>query len=154
MLKDIVSMSIGKVIDFTALGADIQKLIREAAAVREFSYSPYSKFKVGAAILCSDGAISRGCNVENASYSVVTCAERAAIATAVSMGTRTFVALALIADSGSDRFTTPCGMCRQAIAEFGNVSLYLTNCHMNRVLCLSIGDLLPMSFDLPKSHGS
>ena len=137
-----------KIINFAALEPDIQNLIKESGAAREHSYSPYSKFKVGAAVLCNDGTISTGCNVENSSYPVSTCAERVAIGKAVSEGKRKFTALAVVADNGDDTFVTPCGFCRQAIAEFGDIPVYMAETKMKSVLRMTVSDLLPRAFGL------
>jgi len=125
--------------------ADIQELIKESATVRVNSYAPYSKFKVGAAVRCADGSISRGCNVENASYPAGVCAEITAIARAVSEGKRKFTALAVVADQESTAFTTPCGMCRQFMSEFGDISIYLSRSDMKKVLRTKVNELLPLS---------
>ncbi|XP_011694296.1 PREDICTED: cytidine deaminase-like [Wasmannia auropunctata] len=139
-------MGIGEIIDFTSLDADTQELIKEGVAVRENSYSPYSKFKVGAAVRCADGSISRGCNVENASYPAGVCAETMAIARAVSEGKRKFTALAVVADLEST-FTTPCGVCRQFMSEFGdNMPIYLSRSDMKKVLQTKMNELLPSPF--------
>lgn len=115
--------------------------------MRENSYSPYSKFKVGAAIRCADGSISRGCNVENASFPAGVCAETSAIARAVSEGRRKFTTLAVVADHDDIVFTTPCGVCRQVIAEFGDIPIYLTRSDMKQVLRIrTINDLFPLAF--------
>lgn len=125
--------------------ADTQELIRESAAAREKSYSPYSKFKVGAAVRCADGSISRSCNVENASFPASVCAETAAIVRAVSEGKRKFTALSVVADQ-ENKFTTPCGVCRQVISEFGdNIPIYLTKSDMKQVLRTSTSELFPFS---------
>lgn len=137
-------MSIGEIIDFTTLDADIQELIRESALVRENSYSPYSKFKVGAALRCNDGSISRGCNVENSSFPAGVCAENTAIVKAVSEGKKKFTALAVVAEQqNSAAFVTPCGVCRQVIAEFGNIPIYLARTDMKQVLRTSTDELFP-----------
>ncbi|XP_031849175.1 cytidine deaminase [Nomia melanderi] len=142
-------MGTEEIIDFTALGADIQLLIKESIVVREHSYSPYSKFKVGAAVLCDDGTIFTGCNVENASYPVGTCAERAAIVKAVSEGKRKFKALTVVADMGNNSsFVTPCGFCRQAMIEFGDIPIYLSSPDMKNVLKTTTRILLPRAFGL------
>lgn len=125
--------------------ADIQELIRESVAVRENSYSPYSKFKVGAAVRCADGSISRGCNVENASYPAGVCAEVTAVARALSEGKRKFTALAVAADQESMTFTTPCGLCRQFLSEFDNMPIYLSRTDMKKVLRTKVTELLPLS---------
>lgn len=125
---------------------ETQELIKESAAVRENAYSPYSKFKVGAAVRCVDGSISRGCNVENASYPAGVCAEVTAIARAVSEGKRKFTALAVVADQENTSFTTPCGVCRQFMSEFGeNMPIYLTRSDMKKVLRTEVNELLPLS---------
>lgn len=125
---------------------DIQTLIKQSVAVRKHSYSPYSKFKVGAAVLCIDGTIFTGCNVENASYPVGTCAERVAIVKAVSEGKRKFKALAVVADKEKDSFTTPCGFCRQAIVEFGDIPIYMSTPDMENALRITLSNLLPRAF--------
>lgn len=82
----------------------------------EYAYAPYSNFKVGAALLCTDGTVYTGCNVENASYGVCNCAERTAVFKAVSEGRRDFSAIAIVSSAGGETF--PCGVCRQVLAEF------------------------------------
>ncbi|XP_076240725.1 cytidine deaminase-like [Calliopsis andreniformis] len=141
-------MSTEEIKDFTALEADIQTLIKESAITRENSYSPYSKFKVGAGVLCNDGTIFTGCNVENASYPVSTCAERGAISKAVSEGRKKFKAVAVVADTENSTFVSPCGFCRQAIAEFGDVTVYMTSSDMKKVLKTTVDNLLPHAFHL------
>lgn len=93
-----------------------QELIDKAHEAMKNAYSPYSDFKVGAAILTKDGRIFTGCNVENASYGATICAERCAATKAVSEGAIEFVAIAIV--SSSNKFTYPCGICRQFLAEF------------------------------------
>jgi len=93
----------------------IDNLIQRALAARQNAYAPYSKFKVGSAILTSASEVYVGCNVENASYSLCLCAERAAICTAVAAGDKQIVAVAVAATP----LATPCGACRQFIHEFG-----------------------------------
>jgi cytidine deaminase len=105
------------------------KLIDEARAARELAYTPYSKFKVGAALECKDGRIFRGCNVENASYGLCNCAERTAFFSAIAQGYQPgdFTALAVIGDTEGP--IAPCGACRQVILELGGNALpvMLTN---------------------------
>ncbi|KAI8905232.1 cytidine deaminase, partial [Gorgonomyces haynaldii] len=96
---------------------NIEQLRQEAIAAREFSYSPYSKFRVGCALLGKSGKIYRGCNVENASYGGTICAERTAVLKAVSEGERSFAACAVITDKTDT--IPPCGFCRQFLREFG-----------------------------------
>ncbi|MEG0641358.1 MAG: cytidine deaminase [Clostridium sp.] len=97
---------------------DYRILINKAIQARENSYSPYSNFKVGAAVIGEDDKIYLGCNVENASYGATNCAERTAIFNAVSNGNRSIKAIALIGDTKN--YTYPCGICRQVIVEFSN----------------------------------
>jgi len=94
------------------------ELIQRAVDAKNTSYSPYSKFRVGASILTDDGEIFAGCNVENASYGLAICAERNAIFQAAFAGKRKIVAVAVTSDERS--FLTPCGACRQVISEFAN----------------------------------
>lgn len=101
-------------------------LIKIAREAREKAYVPYSKFKVGAALLTTDGLVFTGCNVENASYGLTCCAERTAIFKAVSEGHVNFDSLAVIADVPT--MCSPCGACRQVIAEFGgNIKVHMAN---------------------------
>ena len=97
-----------------------QKLMETAIEYREKSYSPYSGFMVGAAVVTKTGEIFGGCNVENASYSVTNCAERTAIFKAVSEGFREFEAIAIVGAKKGERleFCPPCGVCRQVMTEF------------------------------------
>lgn len=95
---------------------DAVALLEAARAAREQSYAPYSRFRVGAAILTSDGTVIPGCNVENVSYGLTVCAERVAVTNAVARGYRDFVAIAIAA--GTPTATPPCGMCRQVLFEF------------------------------------
>ncbi|KAF4520521.1 hypothetical protein B566_EDAN004795 [Ephemera danica] len=112
-------------VDLSISDATIQDLIHRSLAARERAYCPYSKFKVGCALLCRDGSVFEGCNVENISYGLSICAERTAIVSAVAAGHQAFVALAVAAELG-DTFVPPCGACRQFIAEFGvEVELFL-----------------------------
>ncbi len=92
------------------------ELIALALEAKRNAYSPYSGFQVGAALLCADGRVFTGCNVENSSYSLTTCAERVALFSAVAQGARKFSAIAVVTDSEQPVF--PCGACRQALAEF------------------------------------
>ena len=91
-------------------------LVEAATKTRARAYSPYSRVKIGAAVLTSDGSIFSGANIENASYGLACCAERTAIFKAVSEGKRKIVAIAIVGKS--EGFTSPCGMCRQVMVEF------------------------------------
>lgn len=101
-----------------------ESLWQAALKAREFAYTPYSNYKVGAALLTASGKVYSGCNIENAAYGPGNCAERTAIFKAVSEGEREFVALALVTENGG----TPCGICRQVIREFSNdMPIYVGN---------------------------
>ncbi len=95
---------------------DFTPLLHQAWAAREKAYAPYSAFAVGAALLAADGRVFCGCNVENLSFGLTICAERAAVCAAVAAGVREFVAIAVVAESVEP--VTPCGACRQVLAEF------------------------------------
>ncbi|MEW6430952.1 MAG: cytidine deaminase [Myxococcota bacterium] len=123
---------------------DWEKLFEAAEAARQRAYAPYSKFLVGAALLCDDGSIVSGCNVENASYGLTVCAERNAVGAMVLAG-RTPRAVAIVVDSREP--TPPCGMCRQVLAEFGDASMPVrsrTPAGLERPWTL--GELLPHAF--------
>mgnify|MGYP000850659059 FL=1 len=120
-----------------------KELIARAAAFRRHAYAPYSGFAVGAALLGKSGRVYGGVNVENASYPVGICAERAAIAAAVTAGEREFEALAVIADSPEP--CAPCGMCRQVLMEFPIKRIILANTRGD-VRILTPAALLPYAF--------
>jgi len=106
---------------------DYEMLIREAVAARENSYSPYSRFMVGAALLCASGKIYKGCNIENVAYTPTNCAERTAFFCALAAGEREFTAIA-IAGWGKNKDpgrTLPCGVCRQVMMEFCDPQTFL-----------------------------
>ncbi len=94
---------------------DRSELVALATEARQRAYAPYSRFKVGAALLTSSGRVFTGCNVENAAYPLCLCAERTAVVKAVSEGEREFEAIAVVTENG----VTPCGACRQVLMEFG-----------------------------------
>ncbi len=98
------------------LSPDDDKLIARALSMRTRAYAPYSRFTVGCALLCDDGEIVEGCNVENASYGLCICAERTAVVAAVAGGRQRFTRIAVA--TGSSPPAAPCGMCRQFLAEF------------------------------------
>ncbi|MGC3992396.1 MAG: cytidine deaminase [Chthoniobacteraceae bacterium] len=97
-------------------GMTDSELISQAKAVRPQAYAPYSQFSVGAALLCMDGTVFTGCNVENLSFGLTNCAERTAIFTAIAAGQRKFQKIAIVSDSKEP--VSPCGACRQVMAEF------------------------------------
>lgn len=123
------------------------KLIKAALAARKRAYAPYSRFRVGAALLTSDGKIFTGCNVENASYGLTVCAERVAVANAVCAGKKKFRAIAIAAD-GKGKLVTPCGACRQVLAEFAPDLrvLLIDAAHPRRVEEFTLSELLPRQF--------
>ncbi|KNE60166.1 cytidine deaminase [Allomyces macrogynus ATCC 38327] len=119
-------------------------LIAMAAEAKTKSYSPYSKFRVGAALLTKSGNIYTGCNVENASYGGAICAERTAYVKAVSEGDKYMVALAVATDANA--FTSPCGICRQFVREFGTSVIVILTKPNGEFKETTVGDLLPDSF--------
>ena len=127
------------------------KLMELAIDAMGHSYSPYSGYKVGAALLCADGTVYQGCNVENASYSPTICAERTAIFKAIYDGKRDFTAIAVC--GGKDGKITgqfpPCGVCRQVMREFckNDFLIYLHNAD-GGIDSFTLADLLPQSFSL------
>ena len=125
------------------------KLVKLAKEMLDFSYSPYSEYKVGAALLTKSGKIYLGCNIENASYSPTVCAERVAFSTAIHAGKKSFSAIAVVGGKDSEdicAYTPPCGVCRQFMAEFcsPDFPVILSNGKSSKVLTL--GELLPESF--------
>lgn len=124
----------------------IEELIEVARSARERAYAPYSGFKVGAAVETADGKVYTGCNVENSSYGLTVCAERTALAKAVSEGERHFVRIVVIAETKIP--VPPCGACRQVILELcgKDVEVVLANIDGQRVET-DISSLLPMPFD-------
>ncbi|MGG0336815.1 cytidine deaminase [Priestia aryabhattai] len=126
-------------------------LIDEAKKAREMAYVPYSKFKVGAALLTKDGKVYRGRNIENAAYSMCNCAERTALFKAYSEGDKEYAALAVVADT--DRPVSPCGACRQVISELcpKEMKVILTNLK-NDIQELTVEELLPGAFSSEDLH--
>lgn len=121
----------------------IDRLVEAATAVREKARAPYSAFAVGAAVLGADGQVHEGCNVENASYGLSVCAERHAVAAAVSAGVQGIRGLAVVTDTSPP--ASPCGACRQVLIEFGDFPVILANLAGERIVT-SVGDLLPNAF--------
>ncbi len=120
-----------------------EELIEVAKEYRENAYVPYSKFKVGAAVLTKSGKVYGGCNIENASYPVTNCAERTAIFKAVSEGEKELVAIAVVADTEDP--CSPCGACRQVMAEFRIPKIIMTNLKGNTKV-VTLEELLPFAF--------
>ena len=127
----------------------ISELIEKALEAREKAYAPYSKFKVGAAVLTAGGKIYTGCNVENASYPVGICAERVAISKAVADGETEFTVIAIV--GSGENYCMPCGMCRQFMAEFCKEDFEIIVAKsVDDYKIMKIGEILPYTFDLCK----
>lgn len=129
----------------------VSALIACAIKTRESAYAPYSNYKVGAAVVTGDERVFFGCNVENASYGLSLCAERTAIASAVAAGAKRIRALVIVTDA--DPSGTPCGACRQWLAEFGGDDIEIIVANTTGSLLLSrytLGELLPNAFRLEK----
>lgn len=122
-----------------------EELIEIARQYREHSYSPYSRFKVGAAVLTAGGKVYGGCNIENSAYGLTNCAERTAIFKAVSEGERELAALAVIADTEAP--CSPCGACRQVMADFKIPRIIMANLR-GEIKTVSLEELLPFAFEL------
>lgn len=122
-----------------------ERLIELALEARGKAIAPYSNFKVGAALVSTDGTVFSGCNVENASFSLTVCAERVALLKALSEGHRNFEAVCVVAEG--DRITTPCGPCRQLLWEFcGDIPVIMATVGGKRA-ATTLGTLLPNAFD-------
>lgn len=128
----------------------IHALIRSALEARRFAYTPYSHFKVGAALLARNGQVFTGCNIESASYTPTNCAERTALFKAVSEGVTEFSAIAIVGSREGEVnriVTSPCGVCRQALFEFCGPELTVIMARSERDYQLStLGELLPYGF--------
>ena len=124
------------------------KLLANAKTASKYAYAPYSKYRVGAALLTSDGTVFPGCNIENSSYGLTICAERTAMFSAIAAGKRKFKALAIV--STGKKPPSPCGACRQVLAEFcGNIPVYFASANdLKKFRCIPSADLLPESFKL------
>ena len=127
-----------------------ENLIEYAIDAMERAYAPYSGYKVGAALLCADGAVYQGCNIENASFSPTICAERTAFAKAVSEGEREFVAIAVCGgkDGKIEGLFPPCGVCRQVMAEFCKPDFKIYLAAPSGYEERTLAQLLPDSFGL------
>lgn len=120
-------------------------VLRERAlAAMQRAYAPYSRFRVGAALLASDGSITEGCNVENASFPAGICAERAAVGAAIARGVRNFDTIVVATEA--DEPTPPCGICRQVLVEFAPQLVVVSVTQSGREARWALGDLLPQAF--------
>nr|WP_270347526.1 cytidine deaminase [Mediterraneibacter faecis] len=128
----------------------IEKLIDTAIEQLEFSYTPYSNFKVGAALLTRSGEIYTGCNIENASYTPTNCAERTAFFKAVSEGVREFRAICIVGgkDGKLTEYTAPCGVCRQVMMEFCDPKTFqiILAVDKERYEIYTLEELMPLGF--------
>ena len=128
----------------------VEKLIDTAIEQLKFSYTPYSNFKVGAALLTKSGKIYTGCNIENASYTPTNCAERTAFFKAVSEGVRDFQAICIVGgkDGKLTEYTAPCGVCRQVMMEFCNPKTFqiILAVHKERYEIYTLEELMPLGF--------
>lgn len=124
------------------------ELMRLAEEARAYSYTPYSGFAVGAALLTKSGKVYTGCNIENASYTPTVCAERTAVFKAVSEGEKEFAAIAIIGGPAGEkgRFCAPCGVCRQVLREFCALDFRILLGSVDKVQAYTLGELLPTSF--------
>ena len=127
---------------------DYKFLMDKALEARKKSYSPYSHFCVGAALLCKNGKVYTGCNIENAAYTPTNCAERTAIFKAVSEGEREFEAIAIVGGRENEPggFCAPCGVCRQVIVEFCDKDFKIVLGSADGITVYTLGDMLPHSF--------
>ena len=126
-----------------------QALIEQAIAAMDAAYSPYSGYKVGAALLCADGTVYQGSNIENASYGATNCAERTAFFRAIQDGHREFTAIAICGGKGGQitNLCTPCGVCRQVMLEFcGEDFLIHMTDGSGQIVTRTLAQLLPLSF--------
>ena len=125
-----------------------KELMALAVEARKMSYSPYSNFRVGAALLGKSGKVYLGCNVENAAYSPTNCAERTAVFKAVSEGEKEFTAIAIVGGMGETiaDFCAPCGVCRQVLAEFCEKDFRLVLGNPDKKKNYTFEEILPLSF--------
>lgn len=123
----------------------ITLLFNESKKAATFSYSPYSKFRVGAALLCSDGQIYSSCNIENSSYGLTICAERSAIFKAISVGATSFVAIGIYSPDSKD-YIYPCGACRQVLKEFAREATVICFNNEGEYKEFLLSSLLPNAF--------
>ncbi|MDO5398860.1 MAG: cytidine deaminase [bacterium] len=120
-----------------------QELLKRAQDIMQRAYSPYSSFKVGAALLSKTGKIYVGCNFESAAFGAGVCAERIALGSAIVNNENEFVAIAVC---GNNSPTYPCGICRQALLEFGDIDVICSNSDLTIVKTYKLSELLPYSF--------
>ena len=125
-------------------------LFKSAKEAMTNSYAPYSNFNVGAALISKNGNIYKGCNIENASYSLTNCAERTALFNAIANGEKEFEAICIVGGKNGEitDYAMPCGACRQVLSEFCNADFKMyVGINEDNIKVFSLGDLLPCSFD-------
>lgn len=126
-----------------------EELCAEALRMRDWAYAPYSHFRVGAALLCADGRVYGGCNIENAAYTPTNCAERTAFFKAISEGAKDFTAIAIAGGMEGEELTdcAPCGVCRQVMMEFCGPDFEIILAKSEKEYqVVRLGELLPMGF--------
>ena len=126
-------------------------LVKEAMKIKKKAYTPYSNFKVGAALLGDNDKVYTGCNVECSSYGLTICAERTALVKAVSSGVTKFSKIAIVGGLDDElTYCPPCGACRQFLSDFGDIKVILGYKEDNKIKCkkMNLSDLLPESFSL------
>ena len=132
---------------------DKKDLFNKAIEAMQSSYAPYSGYNVGAALLCKNGNVYKGCNIENASYSATNCAERTALFSAVANSERDFEAICIVGGKSGEitDYAFPCGVCRQALSEFcgEDFKVYIGK-NEDDIKEFTLGELLPCSFDKSK----
>ena len=132
------------------MNIDAEVLIKEAIEARKMAYTPYSHFKVGAALLTADGKIYRGCNIENAAYTPTNCAERTAFFKAVSEGVKEFDAICIVGGKGGvvTEYAPPCGVCRQVMMEFCDPETFqiILAVDKERYEIYTLEELMPLGF--------
>lgn len=132
---------------YYCMNIDYDLLISKAKDAAKASYSPFSKFAVGAAVLMSNGQIYTGCNIENSSFGMTICAERCAIFKAVSEGQKEILAVAIYSPNAADCY--PCGACRQVMYEFqGETEIVVITEHENKPIPRKLSDFLPFGFKI------
>ena len=131
------------------------ELMQIAIQARKNAYAPYSDFRVGAALLCKNGKVFSGCNVENAAYTPTNCAERTAFFKAVSEGEREFEAIAVVGGKGEklSDLCSPCGVCRQVMVEFCTPDFRILMGNDEAMTKRTLADLLPLSFSAKDTEG-
>ncbi len=134
---------------------DVKKLIEYAFDALKYSYSPYSNFKVGAALLTKDGKIYTGCNIENSAFSPTNCAERTAFFKAISCGDKEFEAICIVNENqqGEHEFCSPCGVCRQVMSEFCEKEKFqiILAKSLDEYNIYTLEEMLPLEFSKLKS---